>query len=236
MNKYLRAGLLFLLPSKLSKYIFEGGKCGFSLILVDDFEMAKDAKIGHFNIIKCHYLKMEERSKINHLNTISGNFDIVMGQNSVLMNLNRLAGVRKSKCYCTPCFMMHKGAKIMSRHFFDLIQSIEIGERSIFAGARSQCWTHSYLYGKVKHARLDGKITIGKNSYIGASCILLPGIEIGNDISLGAGTVCSKSISEAGLYVSSCMRHIPFDADDRIASLGKPEAVIDGVERYCKQK
>lgn len=79
MNKYLRAGLLFLLPSKLSKYIFEGGKCGFSLILVDDFEMAKDAKIGHFNIIKCHYLKMEERSKINHLNTISGNFDIVMG-------------------------------------------------------------------------------------------------------------------------------------------------------------
>lgn len=234
MNKYIRAGLLFLLPSKLTKFISGGGKCGFSLILVDNFQMAKGAKIGHFNIIKCHYLKMEERSKINHLNTIFGNFDLVMGQNSALMNLNRLAGARKSKCYCTPRFMMHKEAKIMSRHFFDMIQSIEIGERSIFAGARSQCWTHSYLYGKEKHARLDGKIAIGDNCYIGASCILLPGITIGNDISLGAGTVCSKSISEAGLYVSSCMRHIPFDADDRIVSLGKPEAVIDGVERYYK--
>lgn len=129
---------------------------------------------------------------------------------------------------------MHSGAKVMSRHFFDLTSNVEIGERSIFAGAYSQCWTHSYLYGKKNHVRLDGKIILGKNCYVGASCILLPGVKVGDDISLGAGTICSKSVSEPGLYVSSSMYHIPFNADDRIAALGQPMAVIDGVSRYCK--
>ena len=196
--------------------------------------MAEGARIGHFNIVRCHRLEMDEKSSIGHVNTVKGNVDLLMGKRCVIMNLNRLAGARKEKSYCTPHFLMHEGAKVMSRHFFDLIQSIEMMEGSVFAGARSQCWTHSSLYGKKKHVRLDGKIAVGRNCYIGASCMLLPGVTIGDDITLGTGTICSKSISEPGLYVSSSMRHIPYDADERIASLGKPEAVIDGVERYCK--
>lgn len=129
---------------------------------------------------------------------------------------------------------MHDYSKIMGHHYFDIIQDIEIGERSIFAGAFSQCWTHSYIYGTEKHARLDGSITIGNNCYIGASCIILPGIKIGDNITLGAGTICSKSINKPGAYVSSTLQFIDFDPDKRIESLGKPKAVIDGIERYLK--
>ena len=90
-------------------------------------------------------------------------------------------------------------------------------------------------YGKEKHVRLDGTINIGSNCYIGASCILLPGICIGDNITLGAGTTCSKSVTEQGVYVSSKLQYIPYDADERIKSLGKPMAIIDGVERYKKE-
>lgn len=234
MNKYIRAGLLFFLPSVVSKHIFGGGKCGFSLVLVDDFKMAESAKIGHLNIIRCRTLRLGNNAKIGHLNTAKGYFDLLMQSNSTIMNCNRFTSLGKNQTYKTPKLLMHKSAKIVSRHFFDLTSSIELGERSNFAGAYSQCWTHSFLYGNKKHARLDGDIIIGNDCYIGASCILLAGITIGNNITLGAGTTCSKSIDKPGLYVSSSLKYIPFDTDERIDSLGTPTAVLGEMECFKK--
>lgn len=234
MNKYIRAILLLFLPSFVTKYILGIGRIGFSIILVENMKMARSSKVGHFNFIKCHQLEIDENASIGHLNSIKGYFDLILKEKSIIKNLNRLLGAKQTKCYCISQFILHSRAKVMSRHFFDLISSIEIGEKSIFAGASSQCWTHSYLYGQKNHARLDGKVVLGKNCYVGASCILLPGVKVGDNISLGAGTICSKSVSEPGLYVSSSIYHIPFNADDRIAALGQPMAVIDGIPRYRK--
>lgn len=234
MNKYLRAGLLVFMPSFLSKYIFGGGKCGFSLILVDDLKMAKGAKIGHLNVIKCKSLVMGDMAKIGHLNTAKGYFNLVMHNKSIIMNCNRFTSLGKSQTYQVSHLLLRKGAKIVSRHFFDLTSSVEIGERSNFAGAYSQCWTHGFLYGIEKHARLDGDIVVGNDCYIGASCILLAGITMGDNITMGAGTTCSKSIKEPGLYVSSSLHFIPFDADERIKSLGKPTAILGKMECFKK--
>lgn len=234
MNKYLRAGLLLFLPSSLSKIISGGGKCGFSLILVDDLKMAVNAKIGHFNIIKCKSLVMDDNARIGHLNTAKGYFELVMKSKTTIMNCNRFTSLGKNQTYKTPLLLMSEGSKIVSRHFFDLTSSIELGKRSNFAGAYSQCWTHGFLYGMKKHARLDGDIVIGNDCYIGASCILLAGVSIGDNITLGAGTTCSKSIEKSGLYVSSSLQYIPFDADKRIESLGKPIATLGGMECFKK--
>ena len=196
--------------------------------------MSKGSSIGHFNVIKCKSLDLGKNAKIGHLNMIKGYLELIMDSDATIVNCNRMISLRKSKTYQLPKSNMRSGAKIVSRHFFDLTSNIEIGERSNFAGAYSRCWTHSFLYGKKKHVRLDGDIIIGQDCYIGASCILLPGISIGNNITLGAGTTCSKSIEKQGLYVSSSLKYIAFDADERIASLGEPSAVIDGMERFHK--
>lgn len=234
MNKYIRAGLLLWIPSKLLKYIFGGGSCGFSLILVDDFQMAKSASIGHFNIIRSKSLKLQDYARIGHLNIAKGHFDWIMESRSTILNCNRFTSLCKSQTYSTPRLLMHDRAKIVSRHFFDLTSSVEIGDRSTFAGAYSQCWTHGFLYGNKKRARLDGDIVIGNDCYIGASCILLGGIKIGDNITLGAGTTCLKSIDKSGLYVSSSLRYIPFDADERINTLGNPIAVLGDMECFKK--
>lgn len=196
--------------------------------------MAKSAKIGHFNIVRCKSIQLEDNAKIGHLNTAKGYFDLHMHSNSTIMNCNRFTSLGKSQTYSPPKLLMRKNAKIVSRHFFDLTSSIELGERSNFAGAYSQCWTHGFLYGNKKHARLDGDIVIGNDCYIGASCILLAGITMGDNITLGTGTTCSKSIDKSGLYISSSLKYIPFDADKRIEDLGNPTAVLGEMECFKK--
>lgn len=196
--------------------------------------MSKGSSIGHFNIISCKSLCLGHNTKIGHLNMMKGYFELIMDDNATIVNCNRMTSLGKSQSYKLSRLFMHKGSKIVSRHFFDLTSNIEIGERSNMAGAYSQCWTHGFLYGKERHARLDGDIIIGNDCYIGASCILLPGISIGNNITLGAGTTCSKSIEKSGLYVSSSLHFVQFDADERITSLGKPVAVLGGMDCFHK--
>lgn len=51
-------------------------------------------------------------------------------------------------------------------------------------------------------------VTIGDNVWIGGSCIILPGVKIGNDVVIGAGSVVTK------------------DIPDRVCAAGNPCRVI----------
>lgn len=41
-----------------------------------------------------------------------------------------------------------------------------------------------------------GKVVIGDNTFIGMRCIILPGVEIGKNVIVGAGSVVTKSIPD----------------------------------------
>lgn len=129
---------------------------GFSIILVDDWQSVPSARIGHFNFIKCQALHMEEHAQIGHLNLAMGYVKILLEKNSYIGNFNSFhAKKHKSKCYSLPYLRLHQSAKIMGHHYLDLIQSIDIGERSILAGAFSQCWTHIWKRKACKIGRHD---------------------------------------------------------------------------------
>lgn len=72
---------------------------------------------------------------------------------------------------------------------------IEIGENCI-VGYNTTLLTHEYL---IKEYRL-GKLEIGNNVMIGANCTVLPGVQIGDDAVIGAGTVVNRDV-EAGSFV-----------------------------------
>ncbi len=46
-----------------------------------------------------------------------------------------------------------------------------------------------------------GKVTIGKYCYIGTSATILPGLSISDDVTIGAGSVVTKNITQPGVYI-----------------------------------
>jgi acetyltransferase-like isoleucine patch superfamily enzyme len=56
-------------------------------------------------------------------------------------------------------------------------------------------WTLRYIYDD-KDLDFFGKIEIGNNSYIGESAMIMPGVKIGNNCMVAAGSVITKSVSD----------------------------------------
>lgn len=53
-----------------------------------------------------------------------------------------------------------------------------------------------------EHPSVDviAPITVGDNVFIGTGCIILPGVNIENDVVVGAGSVVSKDLKKGGVY------------------------------------
>lgn len=81
----------------------------------------------------------------------------------------------------------------------DSHEFIEIGENCRF-GPNVIIYDHDHDIKSLKEKNFNQYITapisIGKNSWIGAGCIILKGCSIGNNCVIGAGTVLTKSIPD----------------------------------------
>lgn len=71
-----------------------------------------------------------------------------------------------------------------------------------------------------QHPKLDyfGKVEIKNNVYIGNNCLIMPGVTIGNDVIVGAGSVVTKSIPDGKVVAGNPARIIGNTSDllDRI--------------------
>lgn len=63
-----------------------------------------------------------------------------------------------------------------------------------------------------------GKITIGDRVFIGACSIILPGVKIGNDVVIGAGSVVAR------------------DIPDRVVAAGNPAKVLYPIDEFLIKK
>jgi maltose O-acetyltransferase len=87
---------------------------------------------------------------------------------------------------------------------------VHIGKNvSIASGV--QIITGSHAIGdKTKRAgaQTNSPVFIGDGCWLGAACIVLPGVNIAPGCIIGAGAVVTKSTQENGLYVSSPARRL----------------------------
>lgn len=74
---------------------------------------------------------------------------------------------------------------------------IEIGENTII-GPNVMIFDHNHQFDSatgVKHKSFDkGVIIIGKNCWLGASCVILKDVHIGNNVVAAAGSVVTKDV------------------------------------------
>jgi acetyltransferase-like isoleucine patch superfamily enzyme len=218
--KFIRAVTLFFLPSFLSIFFLRlfgckvRGKVGFSWVWTDKIVLDKSTRIGHFNLITVSELNMKEGSFIRRYNIIKGGISVFLNKKSIINQFNKLTAGKS----CNSRFVLNYNSIIGSKHLLELTSNIIVGDHSIFAGEGSQVWTHGFYHSKfpLKRWRVDGDVVIGKNVYIGARCILNAGVTICDNATIGSGSVVSKDISVAGLYVNQPLRLIEFDPDVKI--------------------
>jgi len=80
-----------------------------------------------------------------------------------------------------------------------------------------------------------GKIIIGNNVFVGSNTIFLPGVEIGDNVVIGAGSVVSKNIPSNTVAVGVPARPIKSLEEYKIAALKKATFVVEKNARKRKE-
>ncbi|WP_051015889.1 acyltransferase [Melioribacter roseus] len=80
------------------------------------------------------------------------------------------------------------------------INGIEIGDNTIFApGVKIISADHNLI--KLNEHKFCEPIKIGKNCWLGANSIILPGVELADNIVVAAGAVVTKSFYEKNIVI-----------------------------------
>ena len=176
---------LCLPPSKLKNKI---------LNLFQHKKIDSSAYIG-FSYINVNHLIIDKNVRIKHFVRMNGIEYVHLQENSYIGNHNTF--------YCSALagdyghFTLGKCSELVRQNSLDLTSNITIGNNVVVGGFGSQLWTHGF---DVLRNRIQGEITIGNNVYVGSSTIFNLGVSICDNVSLGAGSVVSKSITEYGLH------------------------------------
>lgn len=230
LSNMILGGVLFFFPTFLArlivnlfpnKHIGKNTKIGFSFLVCDNMQIETCCKIGHLNIIRCQHFQMHDNCKIRHLNFIKGYMSVEMKKGVWINSQNKITSpYRNERTWHLPSFRVGKNVTIIMHHIFDVTDDIEIGEGCLFAGVGTQVWTHAFIKGNKQDVRVDGKVVIGRNCYIGSSSIICSGVKVTDNVVIGAGTIVSKNLIKQGLYVSQPIRYIEYDSDQAIKRLG----------------
>lgn len=101
-----------------------------------------------------------------------------------------------------------KGCLISTKNFSSEPYLIEIGNHCRVASG-VYFFTHGGLWSqRKKHSGLDyfGKIKVGNYTYIGEGSKIMPGVTIGNDVIIGAGSVVTKSVPDGKIAAGNPAR------------------------------
>lgn len=113
---------------------------------------------------------------------------LVIGDRTRLLNHIQIQGQGR--------FVIGSDSRIISNHYFDCWNEVQIGNRSWIAGRGSQFWTH----GAPSHVK-DRTIVIGDDVYVGSGCLFGPGSGLGNGCLAAMGCVVSKRFDEPDTVV-----------------------------------
>lgn len=203
---FIKIFLLKLLGHKVSY----ASKIRMSFIKTNSLILEKNACIGMLNYINNNTVTLKEQAFIKHLNFIKGPFDVLIKEKGSMTNQNKIRRSNSPITYGISKFEIGENTQIVSNQFIDLTRSVILGNNSQIAGIGTQIWTHGYVHfsEKEKRVRVDGKVMIGNNVYIGSRCTFNAGVKVANNITIGSNSTISKDLTEEGLYVNQPLRII----------------------------
>ena len=89
--------------------------------------------------------------------------------------------------------------------------NVSIGSDSMIAsGVKIITSTHDYNNNPTWKQRIDRPVKIGSNVWIGANAIILPGVRIGDNAVIGAGSVVTKHVPEKMIVAGSPAKFLKY--------------------------
>lgn len=179
---------LFLPPSSVKNKI---------LNMFSHVNISEDAYIG-FSYIDVGKINIEANAKIKHLVRMKGLEQVLLKQGSFIGNHNSF--YCNSKLGDAGHFTLGLNSELVRQNALDLTSDVTIGDNVVIGGYGSQFWTHGF---DVYRNRIQGEIRIADNVYIGSSTIFNLGVSICTNVSIGAGSVVSRTIDSSGFYAGA---------------------------------
>ena len=116
----------------------------------------------------------------------------------------------KTRFHCGPnaCIELQEGSGLSSSQVI-AYSGITIGCRSLIGAGTLICDSdmHGLPLGRENPIQ-TAPIVIGSDVFIGARCIILKGVKIGDGAVVGAGTVVSRDVGPSERVVSSSLRRL----------------------------
>ena len=193
--------IISLLPSQIiKKKIFNfcgfevyNSKIGFFVIFEKKSIKIINSTIKSFNIILSDYININN-SKISNFNYFKKINKLII-TDSNLGKLNKFNANAKNKSEKNTLKL--NNSSIGKNNYFDLSTDIFIDKSKI--QNHCQLWTHEFdNLRKIKF----GKISISNNTLLHNNVIVLPDVDIANEINIYPESVVHKSLNVSGNYKS----------------------------------
>lgn len=163
---------IFLLKKIFNYSIGKNVKIGKTIINCAKVTIGDNVYIASNNVIVCNELSIGDNTAIHSGNVIQGNANFYIGDNS----------------------------RIINNHYFDVWNTIQIGNNTWVAGKSSQFWTHGSIHTKTNDKSLS--IVIKNDIYIGSACSFAPGVVLESGNLIGLGSVVTKCFFESKTIIA----------------------------------
>jgi acetyltransferase-like isoleucine patch superfamily enzyme len=155
------------------------------------YKISYSSKIGIGTVFANHTVLIN-RANIGMFNTYIGGFDLIIGEGTIIGNMNEFVCTSGSigSAYCR----IGKNVHITNKHFFDASGGITIKDYTRIAGRGSQFWTHG-------GQRKQTEIVINKKCYVGSAVRIAQGVEIAENTFIGLGSVVVDIFNEPNVLI-----------------------------------
>src|SRR6266478_4305738 len=159
------------------------------------YQIGRRVRVG-LSIIDAGACRIDDDSRIGHLNIIRGGNQVTLGRYSELMRMNEINSIPEPDAVnpVDPKFSLGNGSIITTGHKIDFTDRVEIGRRTIIGGRNSSIWTHN------RQRTLP--IRIGELAYVGSEVRMAPGSALPSRCVVGIGAVVTKKINAEGFLIA----------------------------------
>ena len=188
------------------------------------------ARIGSLNVISADSFQADRGAQVRKLNRFRHLNRVILGEGAVVVARNAFVGAPGGLSPYDRLRNLYIGRDtvVTRSHSIDVTDTVKIGDDVTLAGSAIQIWSHGF---DLNHVRIQAPVTIGNHVYVGSRAIVLQGASICDNVSIGAGTVVSKPITDAGFYVSGGLTR-KADTSDYTCH---PDTVVHSGHRFLRR-